>query len=216
VCSAPFVLTTQVNGASRGPAIANFADLDLSAYGFEVLFAAEWLRQAQARASDASQGWSAIADGNELRRWETAWGESPVPRRFFRKRVARRRPGQDTCPLRGDTPPRGSGGQPQPERDRAHERLRPRGRLRICVEWCCERRANCMGPQPGCWLRPRRVARRRAPGRFRDHWEPCSLGRCKLFLSCSPEEAGLCERPLASDRGVFCPFCPYYSRSSGR
>jgi hypothetical protein len=43
--------------------------------------------QAQARASDASRGWSAIADRNELRRWETAWGVSPVPRPFFRSEL---------------------------------------------------------------------------------------------------------------------------------
>jgi hypothetical protein len=74
--------------ASPGCSIKDsFADLDLSAYGFEVLLAAEWLRQAQARASDPSQGWSAITNRNELRRWETAWGEPPVPRRFFRSEL---------------------------------------------------------------------------------------------------------------------------------
>ncbi len=74
--------------ASAGCSIKDsFAELDLSAYGFEVLFAAEWLCQAQARASDASQGWSVIADESQLRRWETAWGESPVPRPFFRNEL---------------------------------------------------------------------------------------------------------------------------------
>jgi len=64
----------------------SFADLDLSTYGFDILFTAEWLCEAQARARDASQGWSAIADGIELQRWETAWGES-VARPFFRSEL---------------------------------------------------------------------------------------------------------------------------------
>jgi hypothetical protein len=74
--------------ASPGCSIKDsFADLDLSGYGFQVMFAAEWLWQPQARASNASQGWSAISDGSELRRWETAWGESPLPRPFFRREL---------------------------------------------------------------------------------------------------------------------------------
>ena len=63
----------------------SFADLELSAHGFEVLLEAEWLRQDRARGY--AQGWSAIANASELERWEGAWGASPVGGPFFRAQL---------------------------------------------------------------------------------------------------------------------------------
>lgn len=74
--------------ASPGCSIKDsFADVDLGPSGFEVLFAAEWLRHDQPRGSHLSKGWSAIADADELERWQAAWGESPVEEPFFRREL---------------------------------------------------------------------------------------------------------------------------------
>lgn len=71
--------------ASPGCSIKDsFADLDLSPDGFEVLFTAEWLCLDQARDRSLAKGWVAVADVDELERWEATWGGSPVPRPFFR------------------------------------------------------------------------------------------------------------------------------------
>jgi hypothetical protein len=64
----------------------SFADLDLSASGFEVLFTAEWLCLDQDPRRNVSEGWLPVAGGEELERWEAAWGESPEPR-FFRREL---------------------------------------------------------------------------------------------------------------------------------
>ena len=74
--------------ASPGCSIKDsFADLDLSGSGFEVLFTAEWLCRDQAVARNLSKGWLPVAGGEELERWEAAWGESPRPRPFFRREL---------------------------------------------------------------------------------------------------------------------------------
>src|SRR3954452_23099514 len=63
--------------ASPGCSIKDsFADVDLRPSGFEVLFAAEWLRRDQPRRSDPSKVWAAIGDAAFVSRWEPAWGES--------------------------------------------------------------------------------------------------------------------------------------------
>jgi hypothetical protein len=59
----------------------SFGDLDLAAYGFDVLFRAEWLRLETAGSPGAGTEWSPIATREELRRWETAWGAAEP---FFR------------------------------------------------------------------------------------------------------------------------------------
>ena len=74
--------------ASPGCSIKDsFADLELSLSGFEVLFSAEWLCRDQAHGRRLSKGWSAVSGAEELERWETAWGESPDPRPFFRREL---------------------------------------------------------------------------------------------------------------------------------
>jgi hypothetical protein len=74
--------------ASPGCSVKDsFADLDLSASGFEVLFTAEWLCRVQARDRNLSKDWLPVVGGEELERWEAAWGESPAPRPFFRREL---------------------------------------------------------------------------------------------------------------------------------
>ena len=71
--------------ASAGCSIKDsFADLDLAAAGFELLFRAEWLCQSPSGGSDAARGWSVVTLPAELERWEAAWGGSPGVHRFFR------------------------------------------------------------------------------------------------------------------------------------
>jgi hypothetical protein len=82
-CSAESLLARV--DASLGCSIKDsFSDLDLSPGGLEVLFTAEWLCLDQARDRRFAKGWSAVADVEELKRWEAAWGESPLPHPFFR------------------------------------------------------------------------------------------------------------------------------------
>src|SRR3954468_16684481 len=79
--------------ASPGCSIKDsFADVALRPSGYEVLFAAEWLRRDHPRGSDPSKGWSAIADVDELERWQAAWGEAPGEGQFFLRGVLRRPP----------------------------------------------------------------------------------------------------------------------------
>ena len=71
--------------ASAGCSIKDsFADLDLCDTGFEVLFAAEWLCLPDRTPRRRPAGWSAVTGGDDLERWEDAWGESSLPRRCFR------------------------------------------------------------------------------------------------------------------------------------
>jgi hypothetical protein len=60
----------------------SFGDLDLTPYGFEVLFRAEWLRLETARR--LAPAWSAIQSAPELAKWEAAWGQVPEAPPFFR------------------------------------------------------------------------------------------------------------------------------------
>jgi len=53
----------------------SFADLDLQARGFRILFEAEWLHCVHAR--PAHSRWAAIRDPEELEEWTAAWAEQP-------------------------------------------------------------------------------------------------------------------------------------------
>ncbi|HET8913768.1 MAG TPA: hypothetical protein VFN23_20005, partial [Ktedonobacteraceae bacterium] len=67
----------------------SFSTLDLSAYGFQRLFQAQWIfREASTehpQASTASLQWSRVATDQELLRWEAAWsqGETAAARLFL-------------------------------------------------------------------------------------------------------------------------------------
>lgn len=67
--------------ASPGCSVKDsFADLDLSAHGFEVLFDAEWIaRPAVALPAGDSLEWRASTD---LTAWETAWSSGETPGLF--------------------------------------------------------------------------------------------------------------------------------------
>jgi hypothetical protein len=85
-CSAE-TLISQVDATPGCSIKDSFADLDLSAYGFEALFTAEWLCQEQVRGRALSKGWSTVVAADELERWEAVWGEPPAPRPFFRSEL---------------------------------------------------------------------------------------------------------------------------------
>jgi len=82
-CSAQ-TLISRVDATAGCSIKDSFADLDLSAYGFEVLFTAEWLWQKHVRGLALSKAWSTVVAADELERWEAVWGEPPAPRPFFR------------------------------------------------------------------------------------------------------------------------------------
>jgi len=82
-CSAQ-TLISRVDATAGCSIKDSFADLDLSAYGFEVLFTAEWLCQKHVRCLALSKDWSTVVAADELERWEAVWGEAPAPRPFFR------------------------------------------------------------------------------------------------------------------------------------
>jgi hypothetical protein len=68
----------------------SFADLDLTAAGFRVLFRAEWLLRRPSDAPAASeQPWSFLTTGEELAEWESTWAESPETTSVFRPALLR-------------------------------------------------------------------------------------------------------------------------------
>ena len=67
----------------------SFADLDLAASGFDVLFDASWIRFPAASAGPASgpgreDRWRVVRDAAALRDWETAWLDGEIGPRNFR------------------------------------------------------------------------------------------------------------------------------------
>jgi len=80
---APAIAGLERPGASRPLSVKDsFATLDLTPYGFDVLFEATWIvRMPDARSPSASgcaEEWSAVADASALRAWQAAWrGDDP-------------------------------------------------------------------------------------------------------------------------------------------
>ena len=60
----------------------SFGALDLTPYGFDVLFRARWL--CRERSDGVVPDWTVVQSADELARWEAAWGEPPEPSPFFR------------------------------------------------------------------------------------------------------------------------------------
>jgi hypothetical protein len=61
----------------------SFADLDLSAAGFRILFDAQWIACASAPA-DPGEPWDVIQDPQTLPEWERAWADGDEPSGLFR------------------------------------------------------------------------------------------------------------------------------------
>jgi hypothetical protein len=62
----------------------SFADLDLAADGFRVLFQGEWLLREPEDTAAPTSGWVVIETRDRLGEWESAWGASPSALRLFR------------------------------------------------------------------------------------------------------------------------------------
>jgi hypothetical protein len=64
----------------------SFASLDLTAYGFQVLFDAQWIvrRSTGPRAKQADPRWSLVRDPDSLARWARAWQGDDGPTDIFR------------------------------------------------------------------------------------------------------------------------------------
>jgi hypothetical protein len=61
----------------------SFADLDLTAAGFRILFEAQWILLASPPA-DLEELWDLVRYPRELAEWERAWGDSYEPAQLFR------------------------------------------------------------------------------------------------------------------------------------
>jgi hypothetical protein len=59
----------------------SFADVDLSAASFRILFAAQWIASASAVPGEP---WEAIRDSQTLTEWERAWADGDEPPGIFR------------------------------------------------------------------------------------------------------------------------------------
>jgi hypothetical protein len=73
--------------ASVGCSIKDsFASLDMTAYGFRVLFEARWMvrRASAVPPSSDDAGWEVVQDGAGLAAWERAWAGSDGPPGVFR------------------------------------------------------------------------------------------------------------------------------------
>src|SRR5437763_15149108 len=62
----------------------SFANLDLIANRFRVLFRGEWLFRQPEDAAPASSPWLVIQTPEQLEQWESNWQVSPAPPVFFR------------------------------------------------------------------------------------------------------------------------------------
>jgi hypothetical protein len=81
---APMALLAKIDAREGCSVKDSFADLDLAAHGFEVLFRAEWLLREKREASAAMPvGWVTVETREQLEDWESAWGAAPEQRSFF-------------------------------------------------------------------------------------------------------------------------------------
>jgi len=62
----------------------SFANLDLTADGFRVLFRGEWLFREPREAAPTSSRWLVIERREQLEEWESMWRVPPAPPAFFR------------------------------------------------------------------------------------------------------------------------------------
>jgi hypothetical protein len=81
---APGRLLSQIDTSDGCSVKDSFADLDLTADGFRLLFRGEWLLREPGGAAPASSGWSVVETREQLQEWESMWGASPQVPNFFR------------------------------------------------------------------------------------------------------------------------------------
>ena len=79
----PARLLSQIDAGDGCSVKDSFADLDLTADGFQVLFRGEWLLRAPEETPTLSSGWVAVETREQLRDWELAWGASSAGLRLF-------------------------------------------------------------------------------------------------------------------------------------
>ena len=81
----PAELLSRVDTSTGCSVKDSYADLDLTPWGFEVLFDASWMHRAGASQLDGAGplSWEPVRDDAELGAWEAAWGGNPTAARAF-------------------------------------------------------------------------------------------------------------------------------------
>jgi hypothetical protein len=79
-------LLTRIDSAAGCSIKDSFSTLDLTSYGFKVLFDAQWMvhRSAAGRPGPGSPRWEVVDDRDGLAAWEQAWRGSDGPAGVFR------------------------------------------------------------------------------------------------------------------------------------
>ncbi|MFE2530898.1 hypothetical protein [Streptomyces sp. NPDC059371] len=82
----PAVLPARIDTSTPGASVKDsFADLDLTAAGFRVLFEAQWIhRPATEPTGPPERAWSVVADPGALRDWASAWDDGNGDACLFR------------------------------------------------------------------------------------------------------------------------------------
>ncbi|MFJ8048934.1 hypothetical protein [Streptomyces luteogriseus] len=82
----PYALTARIDTASPGASVKDsFADLELAAAGFHVLFEAQWIhRPAGAPTPSSDLAWDVVGDPDTLRAWALAWDDGVGHAELFR------------------------------------------------------------------------------------------------------------------------------------
>ncbi|MFJ4282817.1 hypothetical protein [Streptomyces massasporeus] len=81
-----YALTARIDTASPGASVKDsFADLELAAAGFRVLFDAQWVhRPAGAPIPPSDLAWDVVGDSDTLRAWSLAWDDGAGDADLFR------------------------------------------------------------------------------------------------------------------------------------
>ncbi|MFL5679494.1 MAG: hypothetical protein ACJ77B_02700 [Chloroflexota bacterium] len=80
----PASLVSRIDRSPGSSVKDSFADLDLTPWGFEPLFEASWIHfSAPIRGTAEATPLLPVRSEALLAAWEAAWGESPIPGRFF-------------------------------------------------------------------------------------------------------------------------------------
>ncbi|MPY49347.1 hypothetical protein [Streptomyces acidicola] len=82
----PAVLAARIDTAAPGASVKDsFTDLDLTEFGFQVLFEAQWIhRPASAPAIASDISWDVAGDPDSLRAWALAWDDGDGNADLFR------------------------------------------------------------------------------------------------------------------------------------